>query len=686
MTNQLSNQTSPYLLQHANNPVNWYPWGIEALERARQEDKPIFLSIGYAACHWCHVMEKESFEDENIAAFLNENFISIKVDREERPDLDHIYMTAVQLLTGSGGWPMSVFLSPDLKPFYGGTYFPPRRSHGLPAFGEILRTINHLWRNERENLLRVSQKLQERLLDEATWQPAASDPFDTHSLTQAVANLENHYDWNAGGWGPAPKFPQPMAIEFLLRQAQRGDKSALKLVTHALQAMQRGGMYDVVGGGFHRYSTDAQWLVPHFEKMLYDNALLARVYLHAWLITGDLSFRQTAEHTLNFVLREMTDPLGGFYSSLDADSEGQEGKFYVWSQAELKALLPDEKKQQILLAVYSISDHGNFEGKIIFQQSQSSYLLADELGISESELREELAKIHITLLKARSARIRPLTDDKVLTAWNAWMLQTFAEAGRYLKRTDYLSAAQKNAHFLLTHLQQEGRLLRSWRHGKANLAAYLEDYAALIIALLELFQSDSDPRWYQSARELFTRMNAEFSDPLGGYFDTDIREIELLVRPKALQDNATPSGNALAMFASLLISQYENLGELSQQVEKVVSSVSYPAVRYPLAFSEWLKSIDYLVGPQTQVALLFPAGSSVANFNETLWSRFRPRLISAISPYPPPQIFPELVKFRSLVQQLPTAYICFGQTCLVPTNDPAEFTRQLNAENSIISD
>jgi len=681
MTNHLADQTSPYLLQHANNPVDWYPWGEEALNRARAEDKPIFLSIGYTACHWCHVMERESFEDESIAAFLNENFISIKVDREERPDLDHIYMTAVQLLTGSGGWPMSVFLSPDLEPFYGGTYFPPRKSHGLPSFREILRTINHLWREERENLLRVSEKLKERLADEAAWQPGAGEDFHLRDLHQAAANLETRYDWQSGGWGPAPKFPQPMAIEFLLLQAERGEGQALKMATHALHAMQRGGLYDWVGGGFHRYSTDAAWLVPHFEKMLYDNALLARAYLHAWLLTGEVSFRTVTLQTLEFVLREMTHPLGGFYSSLDADSEGQEGKFYVWSFDELRALFPEEELWTILKAAFALSSEGNFEGNIILQMQQPLARLARELGLSEDALRLALMKIQSTLLLSRSTRVRPQTDDKILTAWNAFMLQTFAQAARYLNRPDFLAAARKNADFLLTRLQVDGRLLRSWRDGKAHLAAYLEDHAALVLALLDLYQSDPNPRWFQAARQLWQPVPADFSDPGGGFFDTSAQQASLLVRPKALQDNATPSGNALAIQALLLLAAYDDRTDYQQQAEEILRSVNYPAIRYPLAFSEWLKSMDLQLGPQCQVAILSPAETSTESFTRLLWARFRPRLVAAISSFPPAPQAPELLNFRPLQEGQVTAYICFGQTCLAPTTKPQEFMQLLDAEN-----
>ena len=468
-----------------------------------------------------------------------------------------------------------------------------------------------------------------------------------------------------------------MVIEFLLLQAERGDQSALKMAVHTLKAMQHGGMYDVVGGGFHRYSTDSKWLIPHFEKMLYDNALLARVYLHAYLVTGDKTFRRTAEQTMDFVLREMTHPLGGFFSSLDADSENEEGKFYLWNPEELQIIFKDPKTWEFLTEVYSISSQGNFEGRIVLQQKAPLPELIEKLNLSESQFFSALDEIHRTLFQARSLRIRPLTDDKILTAWNALMLQTFAEAARYLGRADYLAAARKNADFLLTRLFQDDGLLRSWRASQAHLTAYLEDYAALIIALLELFQSDPDSRWFQAAKVLFNQMSSDYQDPQGGYFDTSINEAWLLVRPKTLQDNATPSGNSLATYATLLLASYDSNEHLQQQAEHILNSVSYPAFRYPMAFAEWLKSVDYVLGPQSQLAILVPLGASAASFFQPLWSRFRPRLVVGICAYPPLQADPEFLKNRPIINQSTTAYVCSGNTCLAPTTESQEFIRQL---------
>jgi uncharacterized protein YyaL (SSP411 family) len=500
--NHLAHETSPYLLQHAENPVDWYPWGPQALDKARIEDRPIFLSIGYAACHWCHVMAHESFEDPATAAYMNAHFVNIKVDREERPDLDGIYMQAVVALTGQGGWPMSVFLTPDGVPFYGGTYFPPVRRYNMPSFIELLQAVAHAWENDRPGLLESGQQILDHIKEQVEGRPVgAQGPAPLQdTLAQADQSLAGSYDWTHGGWGGAPRFPQPMTIEYLLRRASRGDRQPLELALHALQAMAKGGMYDVVGGGFARYSTDNLWRTPHFEKMLYDNAQLARVYLHAWLVCREdggvrrvgaqglaplpgtpqqatrvgaryivpQQMRRVCEQTLDFVLREMTHPLGGFYSSLDADSEGVEGKFYVWTPQEIQAALGDAREADFVIAAYQVTEQGNFEGKNILQRALSDEQLAERFGLdatgwSVAEVPCRLEALHARLLAARSQRIRPATDDKILVSWNALMLATLAEAGRYLDRPDYLAAAQRNARFLLEYLYQDGRLMRSWR-------------------------------------------------------------------------------------------------------------------------------------------------------------------------------------------------------------------------------
>ena len=517
MPNQLIHETSPYLLQHAHNPVDWFPWGPEALEKAHAENKPIFLSIGYAACHWCHVMEHESFEDPQTARLLNDYFVRIKVDREERPDLDSIYMNAVVMMTGQGGWPMSLFLTPEGQPFYGGTYFPSERRYGMPAFREVLSAVAQSWEKEQDEIHRVGSEIVQHLRQSSAWHGTAG-ALRPETLQQATETLLKTYDWNKGGWGQAPRFPQPMAIEFLLLQAARGDQKALQAAVHALDRMSRGGMYDVVGGGFHRYSTDDNWLVPHFEKMLYDNAQLARAYLHAYLLTGKAAFRQVCTETLDFIRREMTHPQGGFFSSLDADSEGQEGKYYVWTHSEVDTALPNQQDRDLFHQVYSVTTQGNFEGQNILQRNASLPEIAGQIGLPEIDLIGRLEGIHQQLTAFREKRVRPLTDDKVLVSWNALALRAFAEAARYLRRPDYLELARKNAAFLLRELYPAGRLLRAWRDGQARHNAYLEDHAGMILALLDLYQSDANPHWYAAAGQIAGRYADPFPQPAGQLF------------------------------------------------------------------------------------------------------------------------------------------------------------------------
>ncbi len=694
MPNQLSRENSPYLLQHAENPVDWYPWGEEALERARREDKPIFLSIGYAACHWCHVMAHESFEDPQIAALLNQNFINIKVDREERPDLDSIYMSAVVAMTGQGGWPMSLFLTPQGEPFYGGTYFPPTRHYNMPSFQEVLGAVARAWVQDREEMQRSSSQIA-RHIQETAQASGSSQEIQAASPDQAAMGLAQAYDWTHGGWGRAPKFPQPMAIEFLLRRAAGGpgrtsDKFGLEIAVHALRAMAKGGMYDVVGGGFARYSTDDRWLVPHFEKMLYDNAQLAPAYLHAYLLAGEIPFRQVCEETLDFVLREMAHPSGGFYSSLDADSQGEEGKFYLWSLDEIRRTLATEDLD-FFLAAYPVTEEGNFEGRNVLQRGLNNDELAGRFGMPVEEARLRLKRIHGRLLQARGERVRPGTDDKVLTAWNALMLSAFAEAARYLRRPDYLEAARKNARFLLEALHTPGRLFRSWRdgqadgrdnasHGHARHNAYLEDYAGLILGLLALYETDPDPGWYRAALELAEEMTAHYRDPAGGFFDTRDDHETLLVRPKDIQDNATPSGNALAALALLKLAAYTGRGDWRDLAEGSLRSVLAAAVRYPTAFALWLSALDFALGPVHEVAILGDLGDGrTRSLVDALWGAYRPRSVAAISPYPPPDA-PPLLAGRLLVEGTPTAYVCQNFICNRPVTSPEEFRRQLEGE------
>lgn len=677
MPNKLINENSPYLLQHANNPVDWYPWGEEALNKARAENKPIFLSIGYAACHWCHVMEHESFEDSETAALMNENFVNIKVDREERPDLDSIYMQATTAMTGSGGWPMSVFLTPDLRPFYAGTYFPPVRRYNMPAFKDVLQSLANVWREQRDEVDRVGsqvlQHIQPQLLGKT------EESLSTETLESAAKSLLESYDWGYGGWGGAPKFPQPMAIEFLLRRALTDSpqrEEMLKAATHALNAMARGGMYDVVGGGFARYSVDNFWRTPHFEKMLYDNAQLALAYLHGYLVTGEVRYRWVCEETLDFLLREMINPQGGFYSSLDADSEGEEGKFYVWTHDEIQDILgPDF---DFFKTAYGITPQGNWEGKTILQRALDDSSLAARFKVDQETLHAKLTQSHARLLEARSTRVRPGTDDKVLVMWNALALMAFAEAGRYLGRQDYLDAAIRNARFLLDNLYVVDRLLRSWRDGQAKHNAYLEDYAALVMALLALYQSDPNPEWYSMALIMADQMVAHFADPNGGFFDTRDDHEPLLVRPKDIQDNATPSGNALAATALLQLVAYGDRGTWRSIAEDMLASIQNALLRYPTSFAQWLAAADFTVGPTREVAIIGNLDNAETQaLVRTLWKGYRPRQVAAISAYPPQPGSPALLVDRPLLHNQPTAYVCQGFVCLQPVNSPDEMETQL---------
>jgi len=690
MPNHLINENSPYLLQHANNPVDWHPWGDDALTKARTENKPIFLSIGYAACHWCHVMEHESFENTETATLMNDNFVNIKVDREERPDLDSIYMQATVAMTGSGGWPMSVFLTPDLRPFYTGTYFPPVRRYNMPSFKEVLLSIAKVWREERHEVDRVTSQVLQHI------QPQLQNDVNKNAITQqeheaATKSLLDSYDWGYGGWGSAPKFPQPMTIEYLLRRATSDSpqrEQILKASQHVLDSMSRGGMYDVVGGGFARYSVDNFWRTPHFEKMLYDNAQLALAYLHGYLVTGEVKYRRVCEETLDFILREMTHPDGGFYSSLDADSEGEEGKFYVWTQDEIQDTLGSDF--EFFKAAYGITPQGNWEGKTILQRALDDSSLATRfpgLSARTGKLDPEtipikLADCHSKLLTVRNIRIRPGTDDKVLVMWNALALSAFAEAGRYLNRKDYLDTAINNGHFLMDNLYIHDRLLRSWREGQAKHNAYLEDYAGLIHALLALYQSDPNPAWYAAALKLGDEMVTHFADPNGGFFDTRDDHETLLIRPKDFQDNAPPSGNALAATALLELAAYGNRNDWRSVAEDMLGSIQNAILRYPTAFGQWLCTADFAVGPTHEVAIIGDHDDpKTQEFLKTLWRSFRPRQVTAISAYPPEPGTSALLKDRPLLNGQPTAYVCQGFICLQPVNSPSEMEFQLTGNS-----
>jgi uncharacterized protein YyaL (SSP411 family) len=673
--NHLSQATSPYLLQHAQNPVDWHPWGEDALQKARAANKPIFLSIGYAACHWCHVMAHESFEDAETAAFMNEHFINIKVDREERPDIDGIYMQATIAMTGSGGWPMSVFLTPDLKPFYTGTYFPPVRRYNMPAFKDVLAGLANAWQNERVEIIKVGEQINSHLQHQAKNQ--ASDSALKEHL-EAIANtMKSTYDWGYGGWGDAPKFPQAMAVDFLLHQsAVSKSEEYLKLIHHCLQAMSRGGMYDVVGGGFSRYSTDNLWRVPHFEKMLYDNALLIRAYLHAWQVTKEPAYKRIVEETINFIAREMTHAQGGFYSSLDADSEGEEGKFYVWTLDEIRDALKGDS--EFFEAAYGITAKGNWENKTILQRALDDASLASRFKLNPEAVPVKLAESHSKLLSVRASRIRPGTDDKILTAWNGLMLAAIAEAARILNNEDYQLLATRNAEFLLSELRVDGKLRRAWRNGKAGNEVFLEDYSALILGLLELYQTDFNNQWFVAAQELADEMIEKFSDPEGGFFDTPSDGEVLLIRPKDIQDNATPSGNALACEGLIKLTAFTNETKYLDLAEKSLTLVTDFALRYPLGFAKWLSAAENAQGSMKQVAVLGDADDETfKSMIKLIRAEYRPGLVTAASSHPTKENAPALLQNRSLIKNKSTAYVCEGFACKMPAGDLETLALQL---------
>jgi uncharacterized protein len=689
MPNHLSTETSPYLLQHAANPVDWYPWGEAALTKSKIEDKPIFLSIGYAACHWCHVMAHESFEDETTARLMNELFVNIKVDREERPDLDSIYMNAVVGLTGSGGWPMSVFLTPEGKPFYGGTYFPPTPRYGMPSFREVLRAVSDTWRGRRDEVLKSSENITAYLAQASEIADTTErSPLSIDTLVKAIRNIERTYDRANGGWGNAPKFPQPMALEFLLRRyVQQPEESIRAMIDQTLTTMAHGGMYDQLGGGFHRYSTDAHWLVPHFEKMLYDNSQLARVYWHAWQALGDPYYRRITLEILDYVTREMTHPAGGFYSTQDADSEGVEGKFFLWTIDEVRAELGDAAL--LFNEVYGVTPQGNFAehhlppGQNILSIVTAPQQVAHQNGLLPAELENILREARGKLLEARETRLKPGRDEKVLAAWNGLMLAAFAEAARDRspgnRMETYRSIAERNADFLLREMRTPtGRLLRSWKDGRAKLNAYLEDYACVIEGLLELYQTTFDEKWFVAARELADTMIQHYADPAGGFFDTSDDHETLVTRPKDLQDNAVPSGNAMAAHVLLKLAAFTGDDRYYQSDESVLSALQPALIQAPLGLAQWLCALDFALSSPAEIAIVGPDRSGgVQALLEVIRSGYRPHQIVAVGATPDRTSAIPLLFDRPTIDDRATAYVCVRFACQRPTTDPLVLAEQL---------
>ena len=673
MANHLQNETSPYLLQHANNPVDWHPWGDEAMRLANEQDKPILLSIGYAACHWCHVMAHESFEDEATAAQMNADFINVKVDREERPDIDSIYMQAVNAMIGRGGWPMTVFLTPDGKPFYAGTYFPDEPRHGMPSFRQILTGVTQAWQGDRENVDGSASEVAERLqaLSSVGFE---QQPLDADTLRGALRGLGQQFDATWGGFGEAPKFPQPMTIELLLREFLRSkDEHALEMAETTLQKMAEGGMWDQIGGGFARYSVDHRWLVPHFEKMLYDNAQLARLYLHAWQVTGNDFYRRITEETLDYVLLEMRHENGGFYSSQDADSEGVEGKFYVWSADEIRDALGEDA--DVFMQMYGVSDEGNWEGQNILNLRVDPKRLAAQLGTDAGSLGARLAAARTELYGLRSQRVWPGLDDKVLTSWNGLMLAAFAEAGQTLRRPDYIEAAISNADFLHRTMRRDsGRLFRTWKAGsEAKYNAYLEDYAFLADGLLALYEATFEASWVDWARELAELMLAHFRDTTnGGFFDTSDDHEQLIHRPKDLQDNAVPSGNAMAASVLTKLSLLTGNGDYWQVAEQSTATMSKFMSQYPSGFGQWLNVASFMLSEPREIALVGSA-DAIAPLLEVARDGYQPFQVVAAGE----EASLPLLENRPQIDGQGTAYVCRQFLCQAPVTKPEELALQL---------
>jgi uncharacterized protein YyaL (SSP411 family) len=662
MPNRLAKETSPYLLQHRDNPVDWHPWGEEALARARREDKPILLSVGYSSCHWCHVMERESFEDPDTAAFMNEHFVSIKVDREERPDVDALYMEAVQGMTGHGGWPMTVFCDPDGVPFYGGTYFPPEPRHGMPSFRQVMEAVVQAFRERREEIRARAAGTRSQLGALAEVEPS-SEPLQRQALTEAVATLRGGADPVHGGFGGAPKFPPSSALDFLL------GLGLTEIPERTLDAMACGGIYDQLGGGFSRYSVDPAWLVPHFEKMLYDNALLARAYLHGWQTIGHERYRRICTETLDWALREMRGPEGAFYSALDADSEGEEGRYYVWTPAEIRAVVGDQAEE--VIDYYGVSERGNFEGRNVLHVPAGA----------EATPPQSLPETRRALYEARSKRARPGLDDKRLASWNALMIAALAEAGAVLGRADYLDAARACAAFLLERMRApDGRLLRTYKDGDARLNAYLEDHAFLLEALLTLYESSFEVRWFDAARELADSMIARFGDrERGGFFSTATDHEQLIARRKDLGDHPIPSGNSSAAVGLLRLAALSGEQEYENWALGVLRLFYRGAIRHPEGFGHLLGALAFYLEPTREVALVAPANGDpapqLAGLAGVVRSTYRPRLVLAGGPEGSER--PELMRDRPAVNGSPTAYVCENFACQAPVTEPDELAEAL---------
>jgi uncharacterized protein len=684
MPNRLAGETSPYLLQHSNNPVDWMPWGSDALARAKLLDRPIFLSIGYAACHWCHVMERESFEDEATARLLNDRFVSIKVDREERPDLDAIYMAAVQAMTGGGGWPMSVFLTPDGQPFYGGTYFPDQPRHGMPSFRQVLEGVSEAWRTQRGEVLAAGQRLVSALVEQSRVTTSGDVTIDRSFFDAVNAALDARFDTRNGSWGGAPKFPQPMTLEYLLRRMAAGDRAPGAMARYTLDKMADGGIRDQLGGGFHRYATDAHWLVPHFEQMLYDNAQLARVYLHAWALFGEVEgggrYRDVAIGVLDYMLRELRREDGALASSQDADTEGIEGLTFTWRAPEVREVLAPlgDGVADRFAAAYGVTEEGNWEDVTILSRVWSGDGLPPFRDDPAAEA--ELARARAALLDRRSTRPQPARDDKALAAWNGLAIAAFAEAGRMLGEERYTAAATAAAEVIVGGLlADDGSLKRSWKDGRAVGSGVLEDYAHLAEGLLALYETTFEERWFTLARGLADTILARFEDPAGGFFDTATDHEQLITRPKDPQDNAVPSGGAMAATVLLRLAAFTGEGRYRDAAERAIGTVAGYLPRYPTGFAQWLVAASFAAGDAVEVAIVGdPGDSATRELLEPVWSTWRPfQVLAVASPAAVATSAVPLLHDRVAQDDRPTAYVCRDFVCSLPVNTVGALVDQL---------
>jgi uncharacterized protein len=678
-TNRLIHETSPYLLQHAHNPVDWYPWGEEALARSKKEDKPILLSIGYSSCHWCHVMEKESFENEAIAEIMNQRFINIKVDREERPDLDELYMNAVQVMTGSGGWPMTVFLTPALIPFHAGTYFPPEDRGGMPGLAKILVVVSDYYRSHRGEVEKMEAQLQNALHQIADIHPSQEAVSDK-VLSKAFDALESQFDPIYGGFGKAPKFPGSMALSFLLRYwKSKGSKKALEMVERTLEKMAQGGIYDHLGGGFHRYSVDERWLVPHFEKMLYDNALLSRTYFEAYQATQKVRYRRVGEDILNYVLREMKSPEGGFYSTQDADSEGQEGKFYVWTRDEIKKVLGKEKGTPFC-AYYGVATEGNFEGGASVLNIASTLENVSQLyGTSVEDLGKLLEEGREKLYAEREKRVRPGRDEKILTSWNGLMISSFVDGFRAAGNEKYLKGAVDAARFILQEMRKDGPLTRVCHKGKSRGTGYSEDYAFLIQALIDLYEATFEMGWLKEADDLNRKMIHQFWDERnGGFFFTGVENESLIARSKNPYDSAIPSANSIAVFNLIRLGYLTGEESLKQKAEQILHLFHSFLDQHPSGFAQMLSGLSFFFDPQEVGIVGSKNDLKTKSMLKEIYLAYLPnKILSLRDPQDPVEgnWFPFLREKGN--QEVPTAFVCKGFTCLPPVKNAKELKKIL---------